>query len=137
MADEHITARHCLPDKDSGKFAEEQTAGQLNCPHESPSDPLDGGRIPNIALDIAQPGRHRPIQLALTFFVLAMSYLSCGLGVQVENRFIFGSLLVCFVIGAVALCISVGISLARLFRMREPSDRVPPKHPRGGEVGTE
>jgi hypothetical protein len=123
VADEQITARPKDGLGQAGEFTQKPTAGEL----KRSRDALEESEVPNIALDISQPSvKYRPIQLALTFFVLIMSLSTCGLGVHVENRFIFGFLLVCFGIAGVALCISIGFSLARVLKAKPELPRREP-----------
>lgn len=117
MADERVTERlqDPLPDKDSDRFADELTAGQFNRrKHDMPSGTPE---VPNIALDVIRPPSNRRIQLALYFFVLAMSLPSCGIGLYIGDHLSFGFLLVCIGGAAAALCIliSIAFSLARHF----------------------
>ena len=96
--------------------------------------PADASDIPNIALNLP-PAKKWPIQVAMAFILFALTFLACGLGVHVQDRFIFGFLVLC-IVGAM---VGVGVSLARSIvnghRSRTiPTESIQPGHPLNEEV---
>lgn len=107
MPDEHITEQpQPLPPAD----AHAVTVGRVG-----PARPADACvEVPDIALPGARKQHsRRPVQVALAFLLLASTFMSCGLGVQASNRFNYYFILACFGAFAIALGISVVISVVR------------------------